>query len=61
MSYDPFQAVYSGTGGVLLLHLTTIESTYPTVCVSPCVCVTQDGWVLGGVFHFLQVSFRRAK
>ena len=34
MSYDPFQALYSGTGGVLLLLLTTIESTYPTVCVT---------------------------
>ena len=33
MSYDPFQALYPGTGGVLLLLLTTIESTYPTVCV----------------------------
>ena len=33
MSYDPFQALYSGTGGVLLLLLTTIESTYPTVCI----------------------------
>ena len=32
MSFDPFQALYSGTGGVLLLLLTTIESTYPTVC-----------------------------
>ena len=32
MSYDPFQALYSGTGGVLLLLHTTIESTYPTVC-----------------------------
>ena len=31
MSYDPFQALDSGTGGVLLLLLTTIESTYPTV------------------------------
>ena len=38
MSYDPFQALYSGTGGVLLLLLTTIESTYPTVCVYVCAC-----------------------
>ena len=36
MSYDPFQALYSRTGGVLSLLLTTIESTYPTVCL--CVC-----------------------
>ena len=33
MSQDPFQALYSGIGGALLLHLTTIESIYPTVCV----------------------------
>ena len=32
MSQDPFQALYSGIGGALLLHLTTIESIYPTVC-----------------------------
>ena len=30
MSQDPFQALYSGIGGAL--HLTTIESIYPTVC-----------------------------
>ena len=30
MSQDPFQALYSGIGGALLLHLTTIESIYPT-------------------------------
>ena len=40
MSYDPFQALYSGTGGVLLLLLTTIESTYPTVCV----CCVLEIW-----------------
>ena len=39
MSYDPFQALYSGTGGVLSLLLTTIESTYPTVCVCLCLCL----------------------
>ena len=39
MSYDPFQALYSGTGGVLSLLLTTIESTYPTVCVCVCLCL----------------------
>ena len=33
MSQDPFQALYSGIGGAPLLHLTTIESIYPTVCV----------------------------
>ena len=33
MSQDPLQALYSGIGGALLLHLTTIESIYPTVCV----------------------------
>ena len=32
MFQDPFQALYSGIGGALLLHLTTIESIYPTVC-----------------------------
>ena len=32
MSQDPFQALYSGIGGAPLLHLTTIESIYPTVC-----------------------------
>ena len=40
MSQDPFQALYSGIGGALLLHLTTIESIYPTVCV--CVRVTLE-------------------
>ena len=40
MSQDPFQALYSGIGGAPLLHLTTIESIYPTVCVcGVCVCV----------------------
>ena len=39
MSQDPFQALYSGIGGALLLHLTTIESIYPTVCVLSCVIV----------------------
>ena len=33
MSQDPFQALYSGIGGAPLLHFTTIESIYPTVCV----------------------------
>ena len=37
MSQDPFQALYSGIGGAL--HLTTIESIYPTVCVCVVVCV----------------------
>ena len=40
MSQDPFQALYSGIGGALLLHLTTIESIYPTV--GPTVCVFDD-------------------
>ena len=42
MSQDPFQALYSGIGGALLLHLTTIESIYPTLCVCEfCVCVSK--------------------
>jgi len=49
MSQDPFQALYSGIGGALLLDLTTIESIYPTVCVFVRLGV-QAAWIL--VRHF---------
>ena len=44
MSQDPFQALYSGIGGAL--HLTTIESIYPTVCVCVSCFVVRCPWIL---------------
>ena len=49
MSQDPLQALYSGIGGALLLHLTTIESIYPTVCVCADYVFVFQGPFLGEI------------